>query len=758
MKHQIPKPISQRLRRLRGKLGRFLLVAGLSRLLAVMVGLVLVDVFIDRVFKMDFAQRLIMLSVMSVIVLAVIVYRLIRPALRRPSDDALILEVEAHNKQLRQSVISAAQLARETGLEQQGISPTMVDATIRHGASMAGQVDFGNAINRQAHRQNLALLLAGAIGLGAIAFGVASNDFWNLWFKRNVLLTNDQWPKDTRLQLVGVEGPELVLPRGEDHQQFVVVDDGSRIKDVEVSIEFDDGSARTHQKMRRTGKLDGREHLLVFRNLSSEFRFRAKGGDDVTDWVQVRLVEPPGWSELTMTVQLPEYTGIDREPLPRGTGPHAILEGSALSIEATANKPLSDAKLTHNGQSWPMENLGQQRYRLHLETNELVGGKYSFDLADAAGLRSSRPATFSLKIKPDRPPNVRATLLGISGQVVPRARIPVSFVATDEFSITRAEFTHLWKADNADSVPQEGTLDLGQVENQIGNSEMRSVQVLDLEPLGVPIGVGLRIAVQATDNNTLTGPGVGKSREFLLRVVSEEELREDLLRREIEQRKAFELALQHQEELTVEVKALAANLADTGADATTVQEKLEADMLGWQRSQKQIGTNISKIADRFEEFLVEVKNNRLDEAEKEIGSAQSIESRFTQRIIDPIRQLDQTDIILASQNLEACRRSVAGGSTLLDDLITTSETQDQIIQAMQKILSAMEDSETYQEVVNKVIEIKRSEEKIRELTRDKQKATGLDGIFDKPGGAEKSDDGSQKRKSGGQSANDRNGN
>ncbi len=726
-RHEIPNSISQQLRQLRARIGRFLFVDGLSRLFAVVILMVLVDVLIDRTFKMDFAQRLIMLCVMAAIVLVVIFLRLLRPSFKRVGDDALILQVEQRHKELQESVISSAQFSREQNIERQGVSRAMVDATIKKGADLAQGIDFRKTINAAAHSRNLALLAAGLIGIGAIGYGVAKTEFWKLWFNRNILLTDDEWPKNTILIIRGARDNRLVLPRGEDYKQFVEVAEESSVLDVEVSIEFDDGNTRSFQKMRKTGKLDGREHLLVFRNLSNEFRFRAKGGDDVTPWVQVRLVEPPGWSELEMKAHLPAYTGVDTETLPNSSGPHSILDGSSLSFSAIANKPLSDAALRLGDQSWPLIKGEGESYTLQIAAADLVGGKYIFDLADASGLRSSRPTSFTLKIKPDRAPNVRATLRGISGLVVSRARVPIAFNATDEFAIENAEFSYVWKGEGSTSVPQTGTVDLGDLDGQLGMREIRSVQVLDLEPLKVPVGVSLRVLVQATDNNTLTGPGLGKSREFLLRVVSEEELRSDLLRREIEQRKAFELALENQEELTVDLKALTALLTDTSQSQDPNQ--LQSDLLRWQRRQKLVGTNISTVADRFVEFLDEVKNNRLDEAESEIQNTESIEVRFNQRIIGPIRQLDQVEIIQASQQLEVCQRSFDDRDALMQNLQTTTQTQDAIIQEMQRILSAMEDSETYQEVVNKLIEIKRSEEKVRELTREKKQSSG-DDIFD----------------------------
>lgn len=758
---QIPQSISQRLRKLRTAISRFLLVDGLGKVLAVVVLVALADVFLDRVFKMDLAQRGIMLVVMAGIILAVVFLRLIKPFTKKITDDALILQVEGRNSELRESVISAAQFSRGSDYEKQGYSQSMVDATILHGSKMAEQVRFGSTIDSGAFARNLMLLVVSIAAIGAIGYGVANTTFWRTWFNRNVLLTNDQWPRDTILSIDGVHDGAMTLLRGEDHKQIVRVDESSKETNVDVTIEFDDGFARTTQKMRKTGDL---EHTLVFRNLTNEFRFRAVGGDDTTDWVKVSLVDAPNWSELSMTVDMPDYTGIDSFELPPGGGPHSILEGSSLTVRGTANKSLTEADLKVGEQRWSLVSEGSSQWSLAIPAGELLGGKYTFDLADEMGLRSSRPTTFTVKVKPDRPPSVRATLVGITGLVVPRARVPMSYTVGDEFSITGMKLEYAWTGKSSSSVPQGGAIDLTTLDPElaklIGKNEIKSVAVADLEPLEIPVDVSLRLTITADDNNTLSGPGTGKSREFLLRVVTEEELRADLLLREIEQRKAFELIIGNQEKLVYDLQAIVDDIS--GSNSELKPAEAIDQLRDIQRRQKLIGTNVSRVADRFQGFLAEAINNRLDEAENEIERSQNINERFAERIIKPIRDLDGNQIIRAGQLVELAQRTVGPEAidpeslaTAIGDAITK---QNEVIEKMQEILAAMKDSETYQEIVNKVIEIKRTEERIRDRAREKKDEIGSgdifddepgDGIFDDEGESGDEDDDSRNKKGGG---------
>ena len=141
-------------------------------------------------------------------------------------------------------------------------------------------------------------------------------------------------------------------------------------------------------------------------------------------------------------------------------------------------------------------------------------------------------------------------------------------------------------------------------------------------------------------------PNQAASKELLLRVVSDEELRSDLLRREIEQRKSFEQIYQAQLELMSAVQVVGASEMAEGMAPDKFHRALESKLIELIRDQKGVGTSVDRIANRFEEFLVEVKNNRLDEAENALAPDQRIETRFDEKIIRPIRSMDQNMICL----------------------------------------------------------------------------------------------------------------
>ena len=733
----VPKVVLKKLLRMRSKLTRWILVHGVGRWLMVVLAILAVDMLLDRMFKMDFAQRMVMLVVMAVATAVFFGWRVIKPLLSRPNDDALIYEIESKNPELNQSLISGVQLAREKDFEAMGLSPSLTEATIQRGMTAAESIDFENSLDLSRHFQNWMLLLCGLVLFGLIGWGVIQTEFLRTWYNRNILLLDDQWPQATYLEIVGATDGKLILPRGNDHRQIVNVTEDSTDKNVVVSLEVDNPGGRTIHQMKPTGKLQGLEHVFMFHNVSSTFRFRASGGDAVTGWVDVELVEPPSIIELKLAALLPNYTGIDSLEL-SGVGPHSVLAGSRLQVEIKTNKAVSAAKLKVGEEVYSLNKLGDDT-RLGLTIpveRELIGGEYQFELADTTGLPSSRASKFKLTIKPDDTPKVRASLLGISGLVSSRAILPTSYQAADQYGLVQLFFDSSWKSgvDEAQPGKREFVFLEPGLTDGVPTTQVKDYATLDLLPLKLQPGTSFRFSVAAKDNHPGV-PKIGRSQEFLLRVVSDDELRADLLRREIEQRKAFDQAYQSQLVLASELEAIALRRIEDGTAKDDFDSQRESILIQLVQRQKGVGTAIDQVASRFEEFLVEVKNNRLDEAENEIAPDQRIETRFDERIIKPIRRLDQELVSLATRHVDNCRRAVRNEEELAIVVDQTMAVHQQILEEMKRILSAMNDSESFQEIINDILEVKQDAARIKSDIEDRLKPKDLfeddDDIFEK---------------------------
>ncbi len=707
-------PVVSRLGALRFQISLWFWADGLSRVLWSAAGLLVLDLGIDWFFRMDLPQRVVMLGLMIATICWVAYRRLVRPLSASITEDALALQVEKGNKGLGESLISALQFARMGDISSHGMSPTMVQETIRRGMQAAKGINFGGILDAGEFRLNVVLVLVALAAFAGGGAGVAMNPLMRIWFNRNILLGNDVWPQKTYLEVMRAENGRVKFPRGEDWTQVVRVRENSLIVPENVNIEFRRSRGRQTQAMKKTGD---RAFEAVFSNVIEEFDFRARGGDDVTPWIRVELVEQPAVEKLILKVTPPKYTGKSDESLPPGKGPYFVLKGSSLQLSGTANKPLARAALVIDGKSHPLTLASPTEFSGEVSAKDLTAGQYVIDLEDTEKLTGRRPTVFGLRITPDREPKVRARLVGVSGMVVPRARIPLICKISDDYSVVGAEVSYLWRDDVAQTT-NDGKLPLPAAKDLLGKREVDFADSLDLEPLKIPTGTSLNFHVASQDNDNVSGPNIGKSSDFLLRVVTEEELRTDLLRREKEQRQEFERLLKNQEDLLTDAKALQAGV---GEQALT-QEQKDA-LMQFQRRQKVIGTNVAAIGDRLNGIVIEVRNNRLEDP------AGKLEKRLLEDIIKPMGEIADLAVPDVVQQLDKSRRLATDAAPRGVALAAAITRQEEIADVMREILKHLVKSEGYQEAVNLLYEIQKSQQDVYDKTI-KEKQDRIKGIIE----------------------------
>jgi hypothetical protein len=729
------KPLSQqtsgvvsRLAALRTQIAAWFWVDGLVRVLWIALALIAADLAIDWFFRLDKPQRVVMLVLMAGVIVWRIYRRLVRPLSAKMSDDALALSVEAGNKQLGQSLISALQFSRMENVEGRGMSKVLVQETVRRGAAAAENVPFGNVLDGQEFRLNAVLLVIALAIFGLIGYGIASTETLSIWFNRNIALGNGTWPQKTYLVIERMnEDGTVVFPRGEDWTQTVSVTDESEIIPDAVYLDFRRARGRAPATMKKTSE---RQFEATFASVIEPFEFRARGGDAVTDWVRVELVEQPAVEKLQLVVTPPKYTGGQPEELPAGKGPYYVLKGSSLKISGTPNKPLVRAELRVEGNRLPLKLTGNTQFEGTISPADLIPGQYTIELEDQLGLTGRRPTTFGLRTRTDREPRVRVKLIGVGGMVVQKARVPFTCRVTDDFGITGAEIAYRWKGDDMTQPDGEGKLAFESIKDLFGQPELSFEEVIELEPLKIPTGTGLSFRFEAADNDDISGPNVGKSSEFLVRVVTEEELRTDLLRREKEQRQEFERLIKNQEDLLTDSRALEAGVK--GQAKLTPEQKDQ--LIQYHKRQKLVGQNTGAIAERMASIVIEVQNNRLEE------DGGRLQTRLTKEIIEPMRSVADELIPAALTGLDKVRRQSEAVAERDAALTETIAQQTETAAKMKEILEHMVKSEGFQEAVNLLYEIQKAQTDVHtQTTKEQQERIKriLEGDAAKPSDTEK---------------------
>lgn len=711
-----PKTIQRKLAALRRGVRGWLLISGGAMLSAGLTGLVFFSLLVDRFAKLDVPQRAVMLCLMAGCLGYLLIRRVIRPLLHTLTDDGLCLQVEARHPEARNALITALQLSRGHALEQaRGFSSSMEAAAVEAGEGIAASLEFGDVLDR---RRRAKRLLAGA---GALLVLVAAfflfTPTMQLWFQRNVLLQSVSWPRDTTLRVANAVNGVISIPEGADLALRVDADpDGVIPHVVEVQSRPLDGGSTTTRTMSRLGQT---QFQAKFENVVDPFKFRVDGNDHRTEWFEVQLLERPELLGLRLTARPPAYVGVEEQELPPGQSAYRVLHGSGLEIRGRSQKRLKLVRLTHGEKRVEELSPGRgEEFTVELPGSALQDGRYSLQLTDTRGISMKQPATFVVRIQPDRIPDVRCALNGIGSIVLPGAVLPIEMRIKDDYGIESVQLQGdvITGEDEArkETIPVPGMTAL----LETGETDLQHEARIELTPMGVAAGMQLLLQIEAADTDTVSGPKTSESATISLRVVTPEELREELLRREQDLHQQFTRIVRDQKELYETCRILNARVNDSGmfdAESKSSVEQLE-------RGQQKMIQRTADVAAQFRAMLAEIRNNRLE------PRGGPTETRLVREIIRPVDNLTEDWLPRAVSQFRQIR-VLDEVETISENLGAAEQTQADILERMQQIEASMAKAETIQEAILKLRSILKLQRELREKTEE-ERTQAEESIFD----------------------------
>ncbi len=695
--------VSTRLDAVSGRIRRFVLAEGLAVVVVFLVAAGASQFFLDYALQgLRWSMRAALSGGIALSTVWLLWRRVLSPLRHRFGVTDIANLVERHNPHLASILISATRFSAGQVGPPSANSPALVASVIDRASMQASSVNFDAVVDPTRARRST-LLVFGCIALCVSGY-LIKPEMTRIWFYRNVLLQEIEWPKRTHL-VVEVTGGQLIGARGDD---FVVQAHARGEQPREVDIVFETASGlHGRETMVTVGSSDSYRYRYTFQKAREDFTFYLVGGDDRTETFQARLLERPRVTRTEMRIVPPAYTRLDSVVLGDGERTTRMLPGSTMTIWIETNKPVTKATLMTGREMITEavpENLGHVASCSPMETHT-----YHFALVDEVGLENRRPVRFAVRVVPDEPPRARMKLVGVGDMITPQAVLPINVECTDTYGLATADLLYQTSREGQDEqriplptfTPRMTTL----------STEVHwSVSTEAMTP-----GETITLRARATDFNTVTGPGESESPEVILRIVTRDELLAELARREQEYRMDFERLIDSQEQVRGGLLTAARHLDD--ADNT---ETLTVELTPLERRQRNIAGSINIIRQQFEQILSELHVNQLDTSDER--------QRLGPGVVEPLARLAKRDLVAAADAVRQWSRSPSREAAT-DKATLIDSQQVAILSQMREILASMLQWEGYQEVVTMLRDILRLQQELRTETKESLQEQARD-VFD----------------------------
>ncbi len=606
--------------------------------------------------------------------------------------------IERRFPELSSLLVSAVRFSLGDLGSEETNSPALVASVVSSAGPRVRNLDFNTVLDPR-RSQRAALVAAGALVITLIAT-LAKPEIARLWFARNVLLQDVDWPRQTHL-IVDLPHGELVGARGDDLTVQAYAD-GVQPREVEIVFTTASGE-RGRETMITVGSEGAYRYRYTFKNTQEDFVFHLEGGDDETKDYSARLLERPRveWSQFGIVP--PVYARLEAFTLRDGERAAQVLPGSEVTFTIATNKPVAQASLMAGNKTIAPAILEDDRRVVAISPRDTQ--TYHFALVDEFGLEDKQPVRFAVRVIKDEPPRVRMKLPGVGEMVTPEAILPIEVEFADTYGLASAELVFQVTREDA----REGSIPLTTFRPYL--TTFSASHIWSVASEAVTPGDRLTLFARATDFDDVSGPNSAESPPISARVVTRDELLAELARREQEFRMDFERLIDAQEQLRSRLLTLIGlSMAEGGS------EEFAATIATLERRQRSIAGSVNVVRQQVEQVLTEHRINQT--------ATQTVEERLGQGIAEPLGRLTTRDLPEASDTIRRWSHDPDG-----EVEISVDPQQVAILSQMRGILANMLQWEGYQEAVNMLRDILRLQNELRTETKDTAQQQG-GGVFD----------------------------
>ena len=506
---------------------RWSVLEGLARFLLAGPGTLLAWFLVDWLIGLPAWPLLISFGLVVGVGLWAAAWRLLRPMLRRVQIEREALVAESLHGGLDNQLIGALQLGREVAEARGplGYSGGLVEALVARTAALLAQMDACALVDRSRARRALA-------GAGALAVAIACCAL----FARAAIAARAERLQDAYAAVLDSLFPvEMRVSPGD----IAVV----RGRPVTLGVEVI-GARRRQVRLVRTGlppaglsaagrrtvdalPLDRQKASLVVPESKESFAYAFEYGRRRTPEHRVLVGDRPSVDAINYELAYPAYTGQPARTLvgrvPRLQG----LIGTSVLVSFAATTDLHPDLCAVEWQDGSKQALAVNGRFGHFSFTIDRPDRAAIHLTGAygPGFEMESPISFEVAVQRDEPPTVQILLRQkkLTMMAEEAAAFGLRWLAEDDFGV--AEVSLDYRIDTIDKLlgraPREGTLPR-RIDPPL---ERARGEFLDLfKTLSPPLQPGDRITltVCAKDNNTETGPSLGRSQPVEIVVVRQD--------------------------------------------------------------------------------------------------------------------------------------------------------------------------------------------------------------------------------------------
>ncbi len=616
------------------------------------------------------------------------------------SVEGVAVTLEEKNPALKGRLIAAIQFAHMKDAER--YSADLIHATELQALRQAGAVNFNEALSyypvlRTGRYFAVAAVLAVALvallpGIFSYAFLVYSNPTTEiappLAYKVVPFPGTTEWVKYNDIEIGAAIFGERLPEKAVIHHRLV---DGNW-QQTEVNL-----------KSARRAQMDNGDSVnaaLTLRQINRSFDYYVEAGRIKTEVQKVDVVDRPRVNGIKLSIFYPDYTGMVPSVIDENNGSFSAIVGSRVSMAVETNLPVKQGELVFDDSSrTPLEVNGKQG-EVSLRVDQSSG--YYIRVVDHLGEENPDPIQYHITAVPDEYPSIDVLFPGVNVNLSEEMILPLKVRVFDDFGFSslvlkysivsqgRPGEEHVAVLHFSDRIKTEGEVSFN----------------WDMDKLNMYPGDYTVYYFEVADNDAISGPKVTRSRQYVARIPSLEEIIAEAEGESSRRVDNTETLLKQGKEISEQFKNMARKLKAQNRDETKADWEQQKQLQALSEKNEELVKNIEKMAEEMDKSVDKLGEHaqmsreiieKMQQIQKLFEEVATPELKEAQRkLMEALQKMDRNEIQKAMEQLQLTQQEML---QRLDRTLALLK-QMQVQQKMQAMMRQVEQLLEQQNQVN----------------------------------------------------------
>lgn len=521
--------------------------------------------------------------------------------------DTVAVELETKYVDLKGRLIAAVQFARMT--DDPGFSRELIASTEKQALERAGLINFNSVVTYYPIWKTGRLLLAPvvvALALLLIAPGLFSYSFevWSnptekigppISYSLSAFPGTTQWVKYKDLSIGGVLTGTRIPESATIHYRLA----GGGWQTVKMGL--------SSQPRAAVQSGDSLSFTTTIRQVNKSIDYYVEAGELKTELQQIDVVDRPRVTNITLSVFYPDYTGLKPTTLDEKTGSFSAVVGSRANIKVEANLDMQKAELVWDDSSrTPMTVLGKSvEAAIRIDKSR----SYYIRLEDKLGESNPDPIQYYVTAVPDEYPAIDVLYPGFDANLTDEMLIPFKLHIADDYGFTSLVLKYEITSQGGKSKENVAVLHFSDRIKTEGDVDFN----WDMSPLNLYPGDYVTYHFELADNDRVSGPKVSRTRDFVARVPSVDELVAQLDQENKQRVSNTEELIKSGKDIVQRMKNASRKLEAQSKDNSTKSAdwQQQKELEGLAQKNQELLQKIDTLANQMNQSLDKLKDNAL---------------------------------------------------------------------------------------------------------------------------------------------------